>query len=109
RSKVLVNFGHPIRTPRVELDEHFEPPHDVTREFTSELEGALTQVTLNAPSVEVLRLTQLGERLLRGAEGDAAALERRPSLRRTIDEAREIRTQMVAAYERLVQVDPDAL
>lgn len=109
RSKVLVNFGHPVRTPRVELDERFQPPPAATREFTAELERALAQVTLNAPSIEVLRLTQLAERLLSGAESDSAALERRPRLRRSIDEAREIRARMVAGYGRLAEVDPEAL
>jgi 1-acyl-sn-glycerol-3-phosphate acyltransferase len=109
RSKVVVTFGEPVDTPAVSLDERFEPPPAIAREFTQLLQESLEQVTLNAPSIEVLRLTALGERLLHGAEGDAAVMENREPVRRGVDEALAIRTQMVEGYQQLVQADPHAL
>ena len=109
RSRVLVTFGDSVPAPAVELDERFEPPPRATREFTKVLQQSLSQVTLNAPSLEVLRLTHLGERLLHGAEGDAAAIEKRAPVRRTFEEALTIRTRMVEGYARLVEAEPDAL
>jgi glycerol-3-phosphate O-acyltransferase/dihydroxyacetone phosphate acyltransferase len=63
RGEALLRFGEPLDVPRVEPDEHGEPPREPVRELSARIEEALLGVTLNVETEEQLDAARKAERL----------------------------------------------
>jgi len=63
RSRVLVQFGPPIIVTREQLEQHAADPHAAVRGLTTAIEGALHQLTINAPDWQTLRVLEGVRRL----------------------------------------------
>lgn len=90
RSRALVVYGEPFEVQPVALDQDHEPPRQAAQALTEQIGAALAEVTLQAEAVEVLRLVELAEQLVTGAQPDGS-LAQRFALRR----------RMVEGYQRL--------
>jgi glycerol-3-phosphate O-acyltransferase / dihydroxyacetone phosphate acyltransferase len=83
RSGALLSFGEPIAVVPVPLDERGEPSPTATRELTGQIESALSALTLQAESREVLDLVRRAEKIFSiEAEGQAPPLSGELDLRR---------------------------
>ena len=63
RSSALLFFGQPLAVEPVAPDARGEPPPVATRELTARIETALSDLTLQAESVETLDLVRRAERI----------------------------------------------
>src|SRR5215213_9484576 len=63
RGEALLRFGEALDVPRIEMDEHGEPPREAVRELSARIEAALRGVTLNVESEEQLDAARKAERL----------------------------------------------
>ena len=77
RSDAAIVYGAPIEVPKIELDDEGEPPREAAAELTALLREGLGDVVLQGESHEVLKLSALATRLVRGARRDRGE---RPSL-----------------------------
>jgi len=112
RSRALINFGVPLLTPRVALDDQFNPPRDAVAALTERLAQALNGVTLNADSTEALLLAQRAERILRAAEEDDVLLSRGtavPPKSPSLWERKQLRQRLVDGYASLRDVHSESV
>lgn len=63
RSEALLHFGESFPVNPIELDEHGQPPREVVRELTDEIEATLKRVTVNAETVAELETAAKAEDL----------------------------------------------
>jgi len=91
RSAALLTFGSPIEVKKVPLAEDGDPPHSPVRELTSQIEKALSELTLQADSREALDLVERAERIFRpGDSGDEGALGEHLRMRQRFLEGYEL-------------------
>jgi 1-acyl-sn-glycerol-3-phosphate acyltransferase len=70
RSNALLLFGEPLSTPKVELDENFEPPREPVQALTREIAERIEQLTLQADDGDLIGLAKSAERILSAVERD---------------------------------------
>ncbi len=109
RSRALVTFGEPVLCGSVELDENCAPPKGAVKELTNALQEALAEVTIHAPSMDVLRLAEKAEQIILTARCDDAALEGRAQPEASFSERRDMRKLLIHGYEHLIQTHPEKL
>ena len=112
RSDAAIVYGAPIEVPRVTLDDDGEPPFDAATELTHALEAGLDEVVLQGESHELLHLSALATRLIRGARRDRGERPSLPPLDEGTDDegplAREhrLRLLLLARHAELREGDP---
>lgn len=95
RSKALMVYGTPVPTPLVDVDDGHVPDPAAVAAFTEELTRALAGVTVQAESVEAMRLAQRVERVLRAAARDDASA---PS---TLQTRTQVQQRLLDGYQQL--------
>lgn len=96
RSDALLYFGQGIDVVPASIDETGEPPREAVVRLTERIEGALSDLTLQADSREALDLIGRAERVI--------------SLGRAgLPEQLELRKRFIAGYTRLRERDPARL
>ena len=73
RSSALLFYGHALAVEPVAPDALGEPPPGPTRELTARIEAALSELTLQAESVEALDLVRRAERIF-SMESDGSGI-----------------------------------
>lgn len=110
RSDAAIVYGAPIEVPRVALDGEGEVPREAARALTDAIDAGLADVVLQAESHELLHLTSLAARLVRGARKDRGEMPL-PALEGPDDEGelareRRLRDRMVRRYGELERERP---
>jgi 1-acyl-sn-glycerol-3-phosphate acyltransferase len=103
RSRAVLAFGSPLRTPRVPMDDTGQPARPETLELTRSLEGALEAIMPTAETADGLVLAEKAERILLAAERD----ENSPNGHIGLGVRMSTRRKLIDAYRELLATCPD--